>query len=96
MTSTDIVVFESGSTPPGHSLALVGSWAVNRRALNDVSGSDFQWRFPAPDSSGSLNDEQVIVTTQVEVDRIEGSCFDCEKNLDEVDVDCGGSTCGAC
>lgn len=51
MTSVDIGVSESGSTPTGQSLQLIGS---------GTSYADFNWTGPTDDSPGTLNDGQTM------------------------------------
>ncbi|MCB0636926.1 MAG: hypothetical protein KDC54_09940, partial [Lewinella sp.] len=51
ITSTDIGVSESSSTPIGESLQRTGT---------GVMGSDFTWVGPAPESPGSLNAGQTV------------------------------------
>ncbi len=51
ITSTDISVEESGSTPVGFSLQLTGT---------GNSYADFIWNAPADDSPGDLNVGQII------------------------------------
>ena len=51
MTSVDVGVVESGSTPVGHSLQLIGD-GCNR--------IDFSWQAPTADSKGRINDNQTI------------------------------------
>ncbi len=50
MTSTNIGVSETGSTPAGHSLRLSGT--------NGCDYTDFTWQSPAADSDGSVNTGQ--------------------------------------
>ncbi|WP_228350167.1 T9SS type A sorting domain-containing protein [Rhodocaloribacter litoris] len=52
MTSTDIGVAESGSTPVGHSLQLAGSGSVYE---------DFTWQAAAPNTFGACNTGQTFV-----------------------------------
>lgn len=52
LTSTDIGVSESGSTPAGYSLQLSGS--------NGCAYSDFSWNSAASDTDGSLNTNQTF------------------------------------
>lgn len=51
LTSTDIGVEETGTTPVGHSVSLTGTGRV---------AADFAWASPAPASPGGLNMGQVI------------------------------------
>jgi len=55
MTSTDIVVSETGSTSVGHSLQKTGSGS---------SGGDFAWQAPAANSAGAINPGQTMVPVQ--------------------------------
>jgi len=55
MTSTDIGVSESGSTPAGHSLQLTGT---------GTTYDDFTWSDPAEDTFGSLNTGQTFETSE--------------------------------
>lgn len=51
LTSTDVVVSETGSTPAGHSLQLQGAGATY---------GDFAWQAPAAATSGAANNAQTI------------------------------------
>ncbi|MEM7104576.1 MAG: HYR domain-containing protein [Bacteroidota bacterium] len=52
MTSTDVGVEETGSTPAGESLQRTG---------NGSRGSNFSWSGPANDSPGDLNADQLLL-----------------------------------
>jgi len=56
MSSTDIGVAESGSTPAGHSLQLFGSGSCYE---------DFVWGSPASESPGRINRDQRFVGARV-------------------------------
>ena len=57
MTSTDIGVRETGSTPAGESLQLIGS---------GTSYDDFAWAGPVEDSPGEVNDGQSFMGVVVD------------------------------
>lgn len=64
MTSTDIGVAESGTTPEGDSLQLVGT---------GTEYGDFTWAGPVTASLGSINSNQVFSTTaSIKEDDING------------------------
>ena len=69
MTSTDIGVSESGSTPAGNSLQLIG---------NGTSYADFTWSPDAPNTFGAVNSGQsfsdsIPTTSDVYIHDVQGS-----------------------
>ena len=55
-TSTDIGVYESGSTSSGHSLQLAGSGSIY---------SDFSWQSAGANTAGSINTSQTILAVTI-------------------------------
>ena len=58
LTSADLGVLESTSTPVGHSLQLVGTGTV---------AEDFTWISPSPDSFGEINEGQTLIACSAPV-----------------------------
>ncbi|MDX1971660.1 MAG: endonuclease [Candidatus Sumerlaeia bacterium] len=54
MTSTDVGVTETGTTPVGHSLQRAG--------VNGLEASDFTWQSPAANTRGSFNTGQTFAS----------------------------------